>query len=101
VKAELRLIRERTLAEQGYDSFLDQVVTARASEIVDDFVTDDMNGRKQRLVEVATEMMVSQGIAKRGDQVGIRSLRNRLDTSFRNGRLHGIASALELFYERR
>lgn len=101
VKAELKLIRERTLAEQGYDSFLEQVVAARASEIMDDFVTDDMNGRKQRLVEVATEMMVSQDVAKRGDQVGIRSLRNRLDTSFRNGRLHGIASALELFYERR
>lgn len=100
VKAELTIIRDRTLAEQGYDSFLEPVVAARASEIMDDFVTDEMDGRRQRLVEVATEMMVSQGVAKRGDRDGIRSLRNRLDTAFRNGRLHGIASALELFYER-
>jgi molecular chaperone DnaJ len=101
VKAELKIIRERTLAEQGYDSFLEQVVAARASEIMDDFVTDDMNKRKQRLVEVATDMMVSQGVAKRSDEGAVRSISNQLDRSFRNGRLHGIAAALELFYERK
>lgn len=101
VKAELKIIRDRTLAEQGYDSFLEQVVAARASEIMDDFVTDDMDKRRQRLVEVATDMMVSQSVAKRSDEGAVRSLRNRLDRSFRNGRLHGIAAALELFYERK
>jgi len=101
VKAELNIIRERTVAEQGYDSFLEQVVAARASEIMEDVVTEDMDRRKQRLVEVATEMMVSQGVAKRGDEGGIRALRNRLETAFRKGRVHGVASALELLYERR
>jgi molecular chaperone DnaJ len=101
VKTELRMIRERTVAEQGYDSFLESVVAARAGEIIDEFVTDDMNGRKQRLVNVATEMMVSQGVAKRSDQAGIRAIRHQLDTAFRKGRIHGIASAFELFYERR
>jgi molecular chaperone DnaJ len=101
VKVELAIIRERTVEEQGYDSFLETVVAARASEVLSEFVTDEMEARKQRLIEVATDMMVSQGVAKRGDEGGIRSLRNRLDTAFRNGRLHGIASALELFYERR
>ncbi len=101
VKAELKIIRERTLAKQGYDSFLESIVAARAAEIMDDFVTDDMNGRTQRLVEVATEMMLSQGVATRSDQAGVRTLRQQLETAFRNGRIHGIASALELFYERR
>ncbi|WHZ29660.1 MAG: Chaperone protein DnaJ [Nitrospira sp.] len=101
VKAELAVIREQAVAEQGYDSFLESIVTARASEIMSDFVTDEMEGRKQRLVEVAVEMMVSQGVTKRDDEGGIRALRNRLETAFRNGRVHGIASALELFYERR
>mgnify|MGYP006371955677 CR=1 FL=1 len=101
VKAELNIIRERTVAKQGYDSFLESGVAARAAEIMDDFVTDDMDGRKQRLVEVATEMMLSQGVAKRNDQAGVRTLRHQLDTAFQNGRIHGIASALELFYERR
>jgi molecular chaperone DnaJ len=101
VKEELTFVRERVVAEQGYDSFLEHVVIARASAIMGDFVTEEMEGRKQRLVEVAVEMMLSQGVTKRGDEGGIRALRNRLETAFRNGRVHGITSALELFYERR
>lgn len=100
IKVELKVLRGRTIAEQGYDSFLEPIVQARAAEIVDEFVTEDMQGRAQRLVEVATEMMLSQGVAKRNDESGVRSLRQRLDASFRKGRLHGIASAIELFYER-
>lgn len=100
VKAELRTIRERAVAAQGYDSFLEKIVTERAAEVVSEFVTADMEVRRQRLVDVATEMMMSQGVVKRGDEGGVRSLRNRLDEAFRKGRLHGIASALELFYER-
>ncbi|MBH0193848.1 MAG: DnaJ domain-containing protein [Nitrospira sp.] len=100
IKAELRVLRGRTIAEQGYDSFLAPVVERRAAEIVEEFVTADMQRRAQRLIEVATEMMLSQGVAKRNDEGGVRSLRHRLDASLRNGRLHGIASALELFYER-
>ncbi len=101
LKAELATIRERTVAEQGYDSFLEPVVTVRATEIMGDFITEVMDGRKQRLVEVAVEMMVSQGVTKRVDEGGIRALRNRLETAFRKGRVHGVVSALELFYERR
>ena len=101
IKAELSIIRERTLAEQGYDSFLEKVVSARASEIMDDFVTEEMDGKKRRLVEVAAEMMVSQGVTKRGDQSGLRTLRRRLEAAFRKGRQHGVASALELFYDRK
>lgn len=100
IKEELQIIRQRTLALQGYDSFLVQVVERRAAEIADEFLTDDMQRRAQRLIEVATEMMLSQGVAKRNDEGEVRSLRNRFEASFRKGRLHGIASALELFYER-
>ncbi|MGB4067148.1 MAG: DnaJ domain-containing protein [Nitrospira sp.] len=100
VRAELGVIRERTIREQGYDSFLEPVVAARASEILNEFVTTDMNQRKQRLVEVATDMLVSQGLAKRSDEREIRSLRSRLEERFHKGRIHGVTSALELFYER-
>jgi len=101
IKEELQLIRKRTVADQGYDSFLEQVVEARAAEIMDEFMTEDMQQRKQRLIDVATEMMVSQGVAKQSDEGAIRQLRTRLEAMFIKGRLHGIASALELFYERR
>src|SRR6476646_9968438 len=101
VKAELAIIRQRTVKDQGYDSFKEEIIHERAAEVMPELVSDEMDGRKKRLVDVATQMMVSQGVVGRNDEGGIRSLRNRLDEHFKKGRLHGFASALELFYERR
>jgi molecular chaperone DnaJ len=101
IKAELAVIRERTVADQGYDTFKEAIIQERASEIMEEFVTVEMKARKQRLVEVATEILLSQDVVKRGDEGGVRSLRGQLEAAFRKGRAHGVASALELFYERR
>ena len=101
IKSELALIRERVVKDQGYDSFKETLVHARAAEIMPELATEEMEGRRKRLVEVATQMMVSQGVVGRNDEGGIRSLRARLDEQFEKGRLHGFASALELLYERR
>lgn len=101
IKAELAVIRERTVADQGYDTFKEEILRDRASEVMEQLITSEMDGRKQRLVEVATEMLLSQSVVKRGDVGGVRSLRGRLDEVFRKGRLKGFAAALELFYERR
>jgi molecular chaperone DnaJ len=68
---------------------------------MEELVTAEMEGRKQRLVEVATEMLLSQGVVKRGDEGGLRLLRGQLEDVFRKGRAKGFAAALELFYERR
>ena len=101
VKAELAVIRERTVADQGYDTFKEAIIQERASEVMEELVTAEMEGRKQRLVEVATEMLLSQGVVKRGDESGIRLLRGQLENVFRKGRAKGFVAALELFYERR
>jgi len=101
IKAELAIIRERVVKDQGYDSFKESLVHARAAEVMPELATEEMEGRKKRLVEVATQMMISQGVVGRNDERGIRSLRARLEEQFSKGRLHGFASALELFYERR
>jgi molecular chaperone DnaJ len=101
IKAELAIIRERVVKDQGYDSFKESLVHARAAEVMPELATEEMEGRKKRLVEVATQMMISQGVVGRNDEGGIRSLRARLEEQFSKGRLHGFASALELFYERR
>jgi molecular chaperone DnaJ len=101
IKAELALLRERVVKEQGYDSFKETLVHERAAEILPELATEEMESRRKRLVDVATQMMVSQGVVGRNDERGIRSLRARLDEQFRQGRLHGYASALELLYERR
>jgi len=101
IKGELAVIRERTVADQGYDTFKEEVIRERASEVMEELVTAEMEGRKQRLIEVATEMLLSQGVLTRGDEGGIRSLRGQLEDVFRKGRMKGFAAALELFYERR
>ena len=101
IRFELAVIRERTVVDQGYDTFKDAMLQARASEIMDELVTPEMEGRKQRLIEVALEMLLSQGVAKRGDVGGVRALRGQLEEVFRKGRKKGYAAALELFYERR
>jgi molecular chaperone DnaJ len=101
IKAELAVIRERTVAHQGYDTFKEKIVQDRASEVMEELITSEMDGRKQRLVEVATEMMLSQGVVKRGDEGGVRSLRGRLEEVFRKGRIKGFYAALELLYERK
>jgi molecular chaperone DnaJ len=101
IKAELAILRERVVKDQGYDSFKESLVHALGAEVMPELVTEEMEGRKKRLVEVATQMMISQGVVGRNDEGGIRSLRARLDECFGKGRLHGFASALELFYERR
>ena len=101
IKTELAVIRERTVADQGYDTFKEEMIRERASEVMEELVTAEMEGRKQRLVEVATEMLLSQGVVKRGDEGGVRSLRGGLEEVFRKGRMKGFSTALELFYERR
>jgi molecular chaperone DnaJ len=101
VKTELALLRERTVEAQGYDTFKEDLVMERAAEVMEDFLTEEMELRKQRLIDVAAEMMVSQGVVKKSDEGGFRSLRGALEERFRKGRIHGYASALELFYERR
>ncbi|MEK6764117.1 MAG: DnaJ domain-containing protein [Nitrospirota bacterium] len=101
IKAELAVIRERTVADQGYDTFKEAIIQERASEVMEELVTAEMEGRKKRLVEVATEMLLSQGVVKRDDEGGVRSLRGQLEDVFRKGRAKGFAAALELFYERR
>ena len=90
IKAELAVIRERTVADQGYDTFKEEIIQERASEVMEELVTAEMEGRKQRLVEVATEMLLSQGVVKRGDERGVRSLRGQLEEVFRKGRAEGL-----------
>lgn len=100
-KAELAFIRERVVQLQGYDTFREEVVRERASQVLHEFVTPDMEVRKKRLLEVALQMMVSQKVAPSGDDERIKMVKDRLNEVFQRGRLEGFASALELYYERR
>ncbi len=101
IRTELRLIRERTVAAQGYDTFREDLVADRAAEIMEEFLSPEMESRKKRLVDVAVQMMATQGVIKKGDEGQIRELRGRFEDMIRRGRVSGFTAALELFYQRR
>lgn len=101
IKSELALIRRRTVEEQGYDSFKEPIVLRRAAEVLDDFITPDMETREKRLLDVAVQMMITQRVVGKQDEKGINHLRDRFKEIFRDGRVAGFQSALELFYRRR
>lgn len=101
IKVELAIIRERTVAVQGYDTFRDDIVLTRGREILEEFITAEMDQRKDRLLDVAVQMMKSQRVIDATDERQAQELRARFDERLRAGRLNGLAAALELFYQRR
>jgi molecular chaperone DnaJ len=101
IKAELAVIRDRTVAVQGYDTFRDDIVLARGQEILEEFITAEMEQRKERLLDVAVQMMKSQRVIDATDERQAQELRARFDERIRAGRVNGLAAALELFYQRR
>ena len=101
VKAELAVIRERIVEIQGYDTFKKEEVDSRASEVMHEFVTPEMEERKKRLLDVALQMMITAKVAKEDDEERIKAVKDLLNEVFQRGRFSGFASALELFYQRR
>ncbi|WP_447986638.1 DnaJ domain-containing protein [Nitrospira sp. Nam74] len=101
IKAELVLIRARTVAAQGYDTFHEQIVLDRAREVLEDFMTPEMKARGKRLLDVAVQMMISQQVVAKQDENGINAMRDRFHRVFEEGEWHGFAQALELWYVRR
>jgi molecular chaperone DnaJ len=101
IKAELAIVRERTVAAQGYDTFKERIVAERAAEILPEFVTADMDARRDRILDVAVQMMASQLVVRKDDAAAVNALRQQFHDTFQKGRIGGFSSALELLYTRR
>jgi molecular chaperone DnaJ len=101
VKAELAVVRERTVAAQGYDTFKESIVAERGAEILPEFVTADMDARRDRILDVAVQMMASQGVVRKDEAAAVNSLQQRFKETYQKGRIKGFGSALELLYVRR
>ena len=101
IKAELAIVRERTVAAQGYDTFKERIVDERAAEILPEFVTAEMDARRDRILDVAVQMMASQLVVRKDDAAAVNALRQQFQDTFQKGRIGGFSSALELLYARR
>ncbi|NKB80717.1 MAG: DnaJ domain-containing protein [Nitrospirales bacterium] len=101
IKQELGVIRKLTVSHQGYDTFLEDMVKKRGMEILPDLVTAEMEERRDRLLNVALQMMVSQGITRAGNQDDETGIQMQLRNAYDRGRIDGYCEACELFYARR
>ena len=101
IKAELAIVRERTVAAQGYDTFKERIVAERAAEVLPEFVTAEMDARRDRILDVAVQMMASQLVVRKDDAAAVNALRQQFQDTFQKGRIGGFSSALELLYARR
>jgi molecular chaperone DnaJ len=101
IKTELGIVRERTVAAQGYDAFRENIVAERAAEVLPEFTTAEMDARRDQIVDVAVQMMASHGVVSRNDPAALNALRQRFKETYQKGRIGGFSSALELLYVRR
>ena len=101
IKEELGIIREHTVAVQGYDSFREDIVKKRAAKVIPEIVTREVEERKERLLDVALQMMLSQGVAGLGDESSVDWVKTQLHTAYGRGWVDGYCEACELMYVRR
>lgn len=101
VKTELARIREGTVKVLGYDKFREDIVKHFARAFIPQLVSEEMDERKERLIDVGLAMMLSQGVDGLGGQKGSDWVRQQLVEAYNRGRLDGYCEACELLYTRK
>ncbi len=101
IKEELEIIRERAIRAQGYDTFLEKVVMQRGKEVLDELVSDELKQRRERLVDVAVEMVCSAAPGSFQGSSQMDQVRRNLEAAYQEGWIQGYEQACELLYERR
>ena len=101
IKEELKRIREEVIRVQGYDTFLERVVTKYAEEGLKELVTNELKQLRERLVDIAVEMVCSEVPGTFRGTTAIEQVRRTLHQAYHEGWIQGYAQACELLYERR
>ena len=101
IKEELRRIRDKVIEVQGYDTFLEKIVTQCGEEGIKKIVTDELWQLRERLVDIAVEMVCSEVPGSFLGEKAIDQVRRALHEAYHEGWLQGYAQACELLYERR
>jgi len=101
IKEELSRIRAQVIEVQGYDTFLEKIVTQCGEEGLKDLVTEELAQLRERLVEIAVEMVCSEVPGTFQGSQAIEQVRRALHQAYHEGWIAGYAQACELLYERR
>jgi len=101
IKKELEIIRERVVNELGYDAFREKNVVQRGKEILHTLLTEEFQARRERLLDVALQMLLLQNVVSSGNEQEVKGLRRELEKIYDEGWLQGYTQACNLFYVRR
>jgi molecular chaperone DnaJ len=101
IKKELEIIRERTVEELGYDAFREKYVVQRGKEILHHLLTEEFQARRERLLDVALQMLLLQNVVSSGNEQEVKTLQRELEKIYDEGWLQGYTQACNLFYIRR
>ena len=100
VKVELAAIRIMSVETLGYDKFQESLVRKRAEEVLPGLVTLEMDLRKQQLLDVALQMLLSQGVVGGRGQEGSEWVAQQIAQAYDRGRVDGFSEACGLLYAR-
>ena len=101
IKEELKIIRERVVNKLGYDTFREDVVIQRGKEILHTLLPEEFRVRRERLLDVAFQMLQLQDVIPAGNEQEAEALRKELEKIYDEGWLQGYTQACNLFYVRR
>jgi len=101
IRKELEIIRERVVDELGYDAFREKNVVQRGKEILHTLLTEEFQARRERLLDVALQMLLLQNVVSSGNEQEVKGLRRELEKIYDEGWLQGYTQACNLFYARR
>lgn len=101
IKQELQIIRERIVDRFGYDSFREECIVQRGKEVIHTILPEDVQVRRERLLEVAFQMLLLQDVIPAGNKQEAAALRRQLEKIYEEGWLQGYTQACNLFYVRR
>ena len=101
IKEELEIIRKRVVEKLGYDAFREREVVQRGKEVLHHLLTDEFQSRRERLLDVALQMLLLQNVVSSGNAEEVQELRRELDKIYDEGWLQGYTQACNLFYVRR
>ena len=101
IKEELQVIRDRVVKDLGYDAFREKYVVQRGKEILHSLLTEEFQARRERLLDVAFQMLQLQNVVAAGNETEAKALRRELEKIYDEGWLQGYTQACNLFYVRR
>jgi curved DNA-binding protein CbpA len=100
IREELDVVRKLTKEKIGYDAFKPQIVMDHAPEAFSNWINEDMEIRRSKIIHVALFNLLKQGAADPKREQEVERLKRRLENAWEEGQKAGYRDALELYYQR-